>query len=135
MEIAVGTAALVARAFRAGAEGRILAEPRQLAALSFARSIAAVPFLFSYDTLVLCLAALALLAAGKVDSRGWRLARLIYWLPLIQISLGTLHIPGSALIAPAFALYLISQPEKPNGGCVAYDPSPSLTRAKAQHKT
>jgi hypothetical protein len=106
MKIAVGTAALVARAFRAGAQGRILAEPRQLAALSFARSIAAVPFLLSYDTLVLCLAALALLAANKLDSRGRRLARLVYWLPLIQISLGTLHIPGSALIAPAFALYL-----------------------------
>ena len=33
-------------------------------------------------------------------------ARLIYWLPLIQMVLGTLHIPGPALIAPVFAAYL-----------------------------
>lgn len=107
--------------------------------MSFACSIAAAPYLLSYDTLALCLAALALLAAGKLDSRGRRLARLLYWLPLTQISLGTLRIPGPALIAPAFALYLfliflISQPEKPNGGCAAYGPSAGLTWAQAHHE-
>jgi hypothetical protein len=54
----------------------------------------------------LCLAVLALLQAGELDARGRLLARLVYWLPLLQIGLGTLHVPGPALIAPAFALYI-----------------------------
>jgi hypothetical protein len=50
---------------------------------------------------------MALLADGALDSRGRLLARLIFWLPLLQIGLGTFSIPGPALIAPAFALYLV----------------------------
>jgi hypothetical protein len=46
-----------------------------------------------------------LLARGTLDLRGEILAKLVYWLPLIQIGLGQLHIPGPALIPPAFALY------------------------------
>ena len=81
-------------------------DPRILAALFFACSLSALPYMLAYDTLALCVAALALLASGTLDARGRWLARLIYWLPLLQIGLGTLHIPGPALIAPAFALYL-----------------------------
>ncbi|MGI8525480.1 MAG: glycosyltransferase family 87 protein [Pseudolabrys sp.] len=104
--VAFGAAAIVAWAFRARAQDRIAADPRQLAALFFACSIAAVPYLLSYDTLPLCLAALSLMAADELDRRGRWLTRLIYWLPLLQIGLGTFHIPGPALIAPAFALYM-----------------------------
>jgi hypothetical protein len=82
------------------------ADPRLLTALFFAASMAALPYMLVYDTLALCVAALALLADGTLDARGRMLARLIYWLPLLQIGLGTMHIPGPALIAPAFALYL-----------------------------
>lgn len=88
---------------RAGADWRILF------ALFVGCAIAAVPYLLVYDTLPLTLAALALLAAGQLDTRGHWLARLVYWLPLLQIGLGTLHIPGPALIAPAFALYLVAK--------------------------
>ena len=42
-------------------------------------------------------------------------ARLIYWLPLIQIGLGTLHIPGPALIAPAFAFLLAQKLARETG--------------------
>lgn len=81
-------------------------EPRILTALFFAGSLSALPYMLAYDTLPLCVAALALLADGTLDARGRWLARLIYWLPLLQMGLGTLHIPGPALIAPAFALCL-----------------------------
>jgi hypothetical protein len=83
------------------------ADPRWLFALFAACSVTAVPYLLSYDTLPLTFAVLALLAGGQLDTRGGWLARLVYWLPLIQIGLGTAHIPGPALIAPAFALYAV----------------------------
>jgi hypothetical protein len=83
------------------------ADPRWLFALFAACSVAAVPYLLSYDTLPLAFAVLTLLAGGQLDTRGCWLARLVYWLPLIQIGLGTAHIPGPALIAPAFALYAV----------------------------
>jgi hypothetical protein len=75
--------------------------------LFFACSVAAVPYLLSYDTLALALAALALLSTGTLDRRERLMARLVYWLPLLQIGFGTLHIPGLGLIAPAFALLIV----------------------------
>jgi hypothetical protein len=35
------------------------------------------------------------------------MVQLVYWLPLIQMVLGTWRIPGAALIAPAFAFYVV----------------------------
>jgi glycosyl transferase family 87 len=99
---AVGAAAIVAWAFRY----RAGADPCVLFALFIACSISAVPYLLVHDTLALCFAALALLVGNALDNRGTWLARLVFWLPLLQIGLGTLHIPGPALIAPLFALYL-----------------------------
>jgi hypothetical protein len=99
---AVGT---VAWAFRYRAD----ADPRLLFALLVACSIAAVPYLLVYDTLALTFAALALLAGGLLDTRGAWIARPVYWLPLIQIGLGQLNIPGPALIAPLFAVYLVQR--------------------------
>jgi hypothetical protein len=78
-------------------------------ALFLACSVAAVPYMLSYDTLALCAAAVALLATGSLDSRGQWLVRLVYWLPLLQVGLGQLHIPGPALIAPLFAVYLAAR--------------------------
>ncbi len=74
-----------------------------------------------YDTLPLCVAAIALLAGGLLDSRGRLLARLVFWLPLLQIGLGSVSIPGPALIAPAFAICLFLQIKnapaaRPNAG-------------------
>jgi hypothetical protein len=99
---AIAAVAGVAWAFRYHAD----ADPRLLFALFVACSISAVPYLLVYDTLALSFAALALLAGNTLDTRGAWLARLVYWLPLLQIGLGTLHIPGPALIAPLFALYI-----------------------------
>jgi hypothetical protein len=78
----------------------------ETAALFLACSVAAVPYLLSYDTLALCVTAVALLAVGRLDVRGQWLVRLVYWLPLLQVGLGQWHIPGPALIAPLFALYI-----------------------------
>jgi hypothetical protein len=100
--LALGAAALIVWAFRA----RATADPNLLSALFFACSVSALPYMLAYDTLPLCVATMALLATGTLDARGRLLARLVFWLPIIQIGLGTLHIPGPALIAPAFALYL-----------------------------
>jgi len=83
------------------------ANPRVLMALFFACSISAVPYLLSYDTLALTFAALMLLEAGKLDALGLRFVQLAFWLPILQIGFGTWHIPGPALIAPAFAAYLV----------------------------
>jgi Glycosyltransferase family 87 len=85
------------------------ADPRLLFALFAACSIAAVPYFALYDTLALTAAAMGLLTGGFLRTRGAWLTRLIFWLPLLQIGLGTLHIPGPALIAPAFALYLVQR--------------------------
>jgi hypothetical protein len=68
-----------------------------------------VPYFALYDTLALTAAAMGLLTGGFLRTRGAWLTRLIFWLPLLQIGLGTLHIPGPALIAPAFALYLVQR--------------------------
>jgi hypothetical protein len=95
----------VAWAFRMRAD----ADPRLLFALFVACSISAVPYLLVYDTLALSFAALALLAGGALDLRGTWIARPIYWLPLLQIGLGQLNIPGPALIAPLFALYIVQR--------------------------
>ena len=86
---------------------RRAADPLVLMALFFACSISASPYLLSYDTLAMTFAALMLLEAGKLDAPGRRIAQLVYWLPMLQIGLGTLYIPGPALIAPAFAAYLV----------------------------
>jgi hypothetical protein len=100
---AAAAAAAIAWAFRC----RAGADPRLLLALFAACSISAVPYFLAYDTVALTFAALALLAGGLLDARGGWLARLVYWLPLLQIGLGTLHVPGPALIAPAFAAFIV----------------------------
>jgi Glycosyltransferase family 87 len=102
---ALAAAAAVAWAYHCHAK----AEPRLLFALFMSCTIAALPYLLVYDTVALTFAVIALLAAGELDNRGCWMARLVYWLPLLQIGLGTLHIPGPALIAPAFALYATMQ--------------------------
>jgi Glycosyltransferase family 87 len=102
---ALAAVAAVAWAFRYRAD----ADPPLLFALFTACSVAAVPYLLVYDTLPLCFAVLALLAANRLDNRGAWLARLVFWLPLLQIGLGNLHIPGPALIAPLCALYIIER--------------------------
>jgi hypothetical protein len=49
----------------------------------------------------------ALLAGAGLDTPGRRLVQLVYWTPVLQLALGTWHLPGPALVAPAFAGYLV----------------------------
>ena len=99
----------MAGTLREGAQGggdaafrvRREADPLMLMALFLACAVTAVPYLLSYDTLALAFAALLLLGRGDLDPAGRRLVQLVYWLPLLQVGLGNLHIPGPALIAPA----------------------------------
>jgi hypothetical protein len=102
---AAGAVAAVGWAFRCRRD----ADPRLLFALFVSCSVAAVPYLLVYDTLALCCAALMLLDGDGLDTRGAWLARPVYWLPLLQIGLGTLDIPGPALVAPLFALYIVQR--------------------------
>ncbi|MEA2927818.1 MAG: hypothetical protein QOG38_246 [Hyphomicrobiales bacterium] len=83
------------------------ANPLLLMALFLACAVGGTPYLLSYDTLALTFATLLLLERGALDAAGRRLVQLVYWLPLIQIGLGNLHVPGAALIPPAFALYAL----------------------------
>jgi hypothetical protein len=69
-------------------------------------TVMALPYLLIYDTLALTVAALLLLEKGCLDSRGRLLARLVYWLPLLQIGLGRWHVPGPAMIAVFFTFYI-----------------------------
>lgn len=85
------------------------ADPLWLMALFLACSVSAVPYMLSYDTLALTFAALLLLGTGALDTNGRRFVQLAYWLPVIQIGLGNWHIPGPALIAPAFAAYALAR--------------------------
>lgn len=85
------------------------ADPALLMALFFACSVFGVPYLLLYDTLPIGFAAIVLMAARNPDAAGRRLAMLAYWLPVFQMALGAFYIPGPALIAPAFAVYLLLQ--------------------------
>jgi hypothetical protein len=87
--------------FRRGASGDLKM------ALFLACSMCVTPYLLAHDTLALCFAALMLLDRDKLDATGRRFAQLVYWLPLIQLGLGQIHVSGPALIAPAFAVYLV----------------------------
>lgn len=83
------------------------ADPQMLLALFLACSITASPYLLAYDVLGLTFAALILLNSDKLDQSGRWLAQLVYWLPVLQLSFGALHIPGPALVPPIFAGYLL----------------------------
>ena len=100
---AVFAMAAVAWAFRFRKE----ADPALLLALFLACTVAASPYLLAYDLLPLTFAAVALLARSSLDGPGRRLVQLVYWTPALQLALGTWHVPGPALIAPAFAAYLL----------------------------
>lgn len=113
--VSYGLAMAVQACFSAFAVGAVFyafrsrkdADPRLLAALFFACSICVSPYFLAYDTLPAACLAVVLLGSGTLDPQGRTLAKLIYWLPLIQIVLGTWHVPGPALIPPAFAAYLL----------------------------
>jgi hypothetical protein len=103
--VSVAAVAAVAWAYRFRRGG----DPLWLMALFMACAVSATPYLLSYDTLGLTFAALLLLERRTLDATGRRLVQLVYWLPLLQIGLGNLHIPGPALIAPAFAVYALTR--------------------------
>lgn len=109
--VSLAAAVLVWRIFRAHRD----ADPRILAALFLAASVAATPSLLSYDTLALTVAAVALLRGGLLDNMGRLIAQLLFWLPLLQLGLGQIHVPGPGLIAPAFALYLAARLRQQRG--------------------
>jgi hypothetical protein len=68
---------------------------------------AASPYLLAYDLLPPTFAAVALLAGGSCDAPGRRLVQLVYRTPALQLALGTWHLPGPALIAPALVAWLL----------------------------
>jgi hypothetical protein len=83
------------------------ADPRLLRALFLSCSVAASPYLLAYDTLALTFAAVTLLSAGLLNGAGRRLVQLVFWIPTLQLVFGSAHLPGPALIAPAFAAWLV----------------------------
>jgi hypothetical protein len=115
LDLGYGTAMAVQSVFSAGAIAAVMwafrvrgdADPWLLMGLFFACSVAASPYMLAYDTLPLTCAAVALLGAGKLDGAGRRLAQLAFWLPAMQLALGMFHIPGPALVAPSFAIWLV----------------------------
>jgi hypothetical protein len=108
MAVQLGFSVLAAAAVFWAYRFRRDADPLLLMALFFACAVSGTPYLLVYDTLPLTFAAVLLLASGRLDAMGVRLALLSYWLPVIQMAFGTFHIPGPALIAPALALYLLA---------------------------
>ena len=101
-----------------------------LTALFLACSICAVPYMLSYDALALACVAVMLLASGKLDARGQTLAKLAYWLPLIQLAFGTFHVPGPALIPAAVAAGVLMRLMAPGDGkCGSAPPAPLIDGA------
>ena len=88
---------------------RKCANPALLRALFLACAIVVSPYILTYDLLPLTFAAVLLLADADLDGPGRRLIRLVFWTPTLQLALGTLHVPGPALIAPAFVVYLLAK--------------------------
>ena len=84
----------------------------------------------AYDLLPLTFAAVALLAEGKLDNMGRRLAQLVFWTPALQLLFGNLQIPGPGFIAPVFVAYLLRQLFAPVGAAAA-DPSKRIAQAGA----
>jgi hypothetical protein len=115
--VSAAAVAAVAWAFRYRRD----ADPLWLMALFIACMVSATPYLLSYDTLALAFAALLLLERGTLDATGRRMVQLVYWLPLLQIGLGNLHVPGPALIAPAFALYALTRLRASPAAAGAFD--------------
>jgi hypothetical protein len=89
------------------------ADPALMLALFLACSVTASPYLLAYDLLPLTFAAVALLATSTLDAPGRRLVQLTYWAPALQLALGTWHVPGPALIAPALAVWLLIRLRRP----------------------
>jgi hypothetical protein len=83
------------------------ADPYLLLLLFVACTATALPYLLIYDTLPMTLGALLLLGRGSLDTAGRVAIRFVYWLPLLQIGAGKLHLPGPALIAPALVVVLL----------------------------
>jgi len=74
--------------------------------LFLAAGVFGTPYLMSYDTLPLTAAALLALPTGRT---GRLLVLATYFLTLLQLVFGGLHLPGPALIPLALALYLAKQ--------------------------
>jgi hypothetical protein len=102
---AIAAVALVVYAFYVRGDG----DPVMLCALLLASTQAASPYMSTYDLLPLTLMVLVLLARGKLDEVGRRLAQLVFWMPLLQLLFGSARLPGPGFIAPAFAIYLLSK--------------------------
>ena len=93
------------------------ANPAIMMALFFACTVCASPYLLSYDLVPLTFAAIALMASGQLDRAGRRVVQFVFWIPALQLALGTYHIPGPALIAPVFVGWLVMRlreaPQRP----------------------
>ena len=85
--------------------------------LFFACTVCASPYLLSYDLVPMAFAAIVLLASGQLDRAGRRVVQLVFWIPALQLALGTYHVPGPALIAPIFVVWLLMRlrdtPQRP----------------------
>ena len=103
LAFAIAAVIAVAAAFRY----RSGSDPLKLQALFFACTVCASPYMGAYDLLPLTFAAVALLANGKLDATGRRLAQLVFWTPALQLLFGNLQLPGPGFIAPVFAGYLL----------------------------
>jgi hypothetical protein len=117
LAFAIAAVIAVAAAFRY----RNASDSRLLRALFFACSVCASPYMGAYDLLPLTFAAVALLAGGKLDAPGRRLAQLVFWTPALQLLFGNLQIPGPGFIAPVFAAYLMLKLFAPIAGRAGQD--------------
>lgn len=101
----VAAIATVLRAFRKHADG----DKPTLFALFTACTVCGSPYMLSYDLMPMTVATIALMARGNMDAIGQRLMFGIYGLMMIQMALGMAHIPGPALLVPAYAAWLVLQ--------------------------
>jgi hypothetical protein len=78
-------------------------------ALFIVASLVATPYLMSYDLVVTAWVMLALALSGAFAARDRPLLLAVYFLPLLAIAAELAGLPGSALVLPAFAIWLLGR--------------------------
>jgi hypothetical protein len=82
-------------------------EPLLSGAVLVVASLAATPYLMSYDLVVVAWLMMALAAVGRLAEEDRPLLLLVHLLPFVAVAGEALALPGSALVLPAFGAMLL----------------------------
>jgi len=84
-------------------------------ALFLSCTVFATPYLLAHDLVALTAAAICLASVQQLDRRGILVVKAIVLLPMLQMALGFIHIPGAALVPVVFAFWALRAGEQTAG--------------------